>query len=139
MNALDNSRIGIAAQVSELHKVHTNQLSSMPTNATFRLPITSSNDYAYLADMATQVEAARLMYKAAWARNNITSMVGTDTQRKQVWPNCLATLQCGLLNGPSSTGRIFTPLISLTILPRRKDYPNLCRSPTIGNCSSDWR
>ena len=71
MNALDNSRIGIAAQAlgiaqgafeSALHYAHEREA--------FGKPLAHHQTIGnYLADMATQIDAARMMvYRAAWAK-----------------------------------------------------------------------
>ena len=71
MNALDNSRIGIAAQgLGIAQGAYESALKYAHERETFGTPIARHQMItAYLADMATQVEAARLMvYKAAWAK-----------------------------------------------------------------------
>lgn len=71
MNALDNSRIGIAAQgLGIAQGAYESALKYAHEREAFGVPIARHQMItAYLADMATQVEAARLMvYKAAWAK-----------------------------------------------------------------------
>ncbi|MEE3083348.1 MAG: acyl-CoA dehydrogenase family protein [Candidatus Thermoplasmatota archaeon] len=71
MNALDNSRIGIAAQALGIAQgAYESALKYAHEREAFGVPIARHQMItAYLADMATQVEAARLMtYKAAWAK-----------------------------------------------------------------------
>lgn len=71
MNALDNSRIGIAAQgLGIAQGAFEAALKYAHEREAFGVPIARHQMItAYLADMATQVEAARLMvYKAAWAK-----------------------------------------------------------------------
>tara|TARA_B100000749_G_scaffold276016_1_gene262563 strand:+ start:455 stop:1633 length:1179 start_codon:yes stop_codon:yes gene_type:complete len=71
MNALDNSRIGIAAQgLGIAQGAYESALKYAHQREAFGVPIARHQMItAYLADMATQVEAARLMvYKAAWTK-----------------------------------------------------------------------
>jgi acyl-CoA dehydrogenase len=71
MNALDNSRIGIAAQgLGIAQGAYESALKYAHEREAFGVPIARHQMItAYLADMATQVEAARLMvYKAAWTK-----------------------------------------------------------------------
>ncbi|MBM48136.1 MAG: acyl-CoA dehydrogenase family protein [Candidatus Thalassarchaeaceae archaeon] len=71
MNALDNSRIGIAAQALGIAQgAFESALKYAHERETFGKPIAHHQGIGnYLADMATRVEAARLMvYKAAWAK-----------------------------------------------------------------------
>ena len=71
MNALDNSRIGIAAQgLGIAQGAYESALKYAHEREAFGVAIARHQMItAYLADMATQVEAARLMvYKAAWAK-----------------------------------------------------------------------
>ncbi|MEE2812024.1 MAG: acyl-CoA dehydrogenase family protein [Candidatus Thermoplasmatota archaeon] len=71
MNALDNSRIGIAAQALGIAQgAYESALKYAHEREAFGVVIARHQMItAYLADMATQVEAARLMvYKAAWTK-----------------------------------------------------------------------
>ncbi|MFL2979119.1 MAG: acyl-CoA dehydrogenase family protein [Candidatus Thalassarchaeaceae archaeon] len=71
MNALDNSRIGIAAQALGIAQgSFESALNYSQERKTFGKPISYHQSIGnILADMATQIEAARMMvYKAAWAK-----------------------------------------------------------------------
>ena len=71
MNALDNSRIGIAAQALGIAQgAFESALNYSYERQTFGKPISHHQSIGnYLADMATQIEAARMMvYKAAWTK-----------------------------------------------------------------------
>jgi len=71
MNALDNSRIGIAAQALGIAQgAFESALNYSHERQAFGKPIAHHQSIGnYLADMATQIEAARMMvYKAAWAK-----------------------------------------------------------------------
>ena len=71
MNALDNSRIGIAAQALGIAQgAFESALNYAHERQAFGKPIAHHQGIGnYLADMATQTEAARLLvYKAAWAK-----------------------------------------------------------------------
>ena len=71
MNALDNSRIGIAAQALGIAQgAYESALKYAHEREAFGKPISYHQMImAYLADMATQIEAARLLvYKAAWTK-----------------------------------------------------------------------
>ena len=71
MNALDNSRIGIAAQALGIAQgAYEAALKYAHEREAFGKPIAHHQMImAYLADMATQIDAARLMvYKAAWTK-----------------------------------------------------------------------
>ena len=71
MNALDNSRIGIAAQALGIAQgAYESALKYAHEREAFGKPIAYHQMImAYLADMATQIEAARLLvYKAAWTK-----------------------------------------------------------------------
>jgi len=71
MNALDNSRIGIAAQALGIAQgAYEAALNYAHERVAFGKPIAHHQSVGnYLADMATRTEAARLMvYKAAWAK-----------------------------------------------------------------------
>jgi len=71
MNALDNSRIGIAAQALGIAQgAYESALGYAHERQAFGKPIAYHQSIGnYLADMATQTEAARMMvYKAAWAK-----------------------------------------------------------------------
>ena len=71
MNALDNSRIGIAAQALGIAQgAYESALQYAHEREAFGKPIAYHQMImAYLADMATQIEAARLLvYKAAWTK-----------------------------------------------------------------------
>ena len=71
MNALDNSRIGIAAQALGIAQgAFESALNYAHERQAFGKPIAHHQSIGnYLADMATQTEAARLLvYKAAWAK-----------------------------------------------------------------------
>ena len=71
MNALDNSRIGIAAQALGIAQgAFEAALKYAHERVAFGKPIAEHQSIGnYLADMATRTEAARLMvYKAAWAK-----------------------------------------------------------------------
>ena len=70
MNALDNSRIGIAAQALGIAQgAYEAALNYAHERIAFGKPIAHQSIGNYLADMATRTEAARLMvYKAAWAK-----------------------------------------------------------------------
>ena len=71
MNALDNSRIGIAAQALGIAQgAYESALNYAHQRVAFGKPIAHHQSIGnYLADMATQTEAARhMVYKAAWAK-----------------------------------------------------------------------
>jgi len=71
MNALDNSRIGIAAQALGIAQgSFESALTYSQERQTFGKPISYHQSIGnILADMSTQIEAARMMvYKAAWAK-----------------------------------------------------------------------
>ena len=71
MNALDNSRIGIAAQALGIAQgAFESALNYSHERQAFGKPIAHHQSIGnYLADMATQIEAARMMvYKSAWAK-----------------------------------------------------------------------
>ena len=71
MNALDNSRIGIAAQALGISQgAYESALNYSHERQTFGKPISYHQSVGnILADMATQIEASRMMvYKAAWAK-----------------------------------------------------------------------
>ena len=71
MNALDNSRIGIAAQALGIAQgAYESALGYAHERQAFGKPIAHHQSIGnYLADMATQIEAARMMvYKASWAK-----------------------------------------------------------------------
>ena len=71
MNALDNSRIGIAAQALGISQgAYESALNYAHERTAFGKPIAHHQSVGnYLADMATRTEAARMMvYKAAWAK-----------------------------------------------------------------------
>ena len=71
MNALDNSRIGIAAQALGIAQgAFESALNYSHERQSFGKPIAHHQSIGnYLADMATQIEAARMMvYKASWAK-----------------------------------------------------------------------
>ena len=71
MNALDNSRIGIAAQALGISQgAYESALKYAHERVAFGKPIAHHQSVGnYLADMATRTEAARMMvYKAAWAK-----------------------------------------------------------------------
>jgi|TARA_B110000263_G_scaffold249808_1_gene268658 butyryl-CoA dehydrogenase len=71
MNALDNSRIGIAAQgLGIAQGAYEAALKYSKERETFGKPIAAHQTISnYLADMALKIDAARLqVYKAAWAK-----------------------------------------------------------------------
>ena len=71
MNALDNSRIGIAAQgLGIAQGAYEAALKYSKERETFGKPIAAHQTIGnYLADMALMIDAARLqVYKAAWAK-----------------------------------------------------------------------
>ena len=71
MNALDNSRIGIAAQgLGIAQGSYEAALKYSKERETFGKPIAAHQSISnYLADMALKIDAARLqVYKAAWAK-----------------------------------------------------------------------
>ena len=71
MNALDNSRIGIAAQALGIAQgAYDAALKYSKERETFGKPIAQHQTISnYLADMALKIDAARLqVYKAAWAK-----------------------------------------------------------------------
>lgn len=71
MNALDNSRIGIAAQALGIAQgAYESALQYAHEREAFGKPIAYHQMImAYLADMATQIDAARMMvYRAAWSK-----------------------------------------------------------------------
>ena len=71
MNALDNSRIGIAAQgLGIAQGAYEAALKYSNERETFGKPIAAHQTIGnYLADMALKIDAARLqVYKAAWAK-----------------------------------------------------------------------
>ena len=71
MNALDNSRIGIAAQgLGIAQGAYEAALKYSKARETFGKPIAARQSISnYLADMAVRIDAARLqVYKAAWAK-----------------------------------------------------------------------
>ena len=80
MNALDNSRIGIAAQALGIAQgAYEAALKYSQERETFGVPIGRHQLITgYLADMATQIEAARLLvYKASWAKEEHYENGGT--------------------------------------------------------------
>ena len=71
MNALDNSRIGIAAQALGIAQgAYEAALTYAHERETFGTPIARHQLITgYLADMATRIEAARLLvYNASWVK-----------------------------------------------------------------------
>tara|TARA_B110000438_G_scaffold8413_1_gene8263 strand:- start:4931 stop:6100 length:1170 start_codon:yes stop_codon:yes gene_type:complete len=71
MNALDNSRIGIAAQALGIAQgAYEAALKYSKERETFGKPIAAHQSISnYLADMALRIDASRLqVYKAAWAK-----------------------------------------------------------------------
>ena len=104
MNALDNSRIGIAAQALGIAQgAFESALNYSHERQSFGKPIAHHQSIGnYLADMATQIEAARMMvYKAAWAKQRHYEDGGKDIPRKPVWLNYLQEIQqCGYLKEP---------------------------------------
>ena len=73
MNALDNSRIGIAAQALGIAQgAYETALNYAQQRTTFGKPISRHQSIGnYLADMATKISAARLVvYQASWAKGN---------------------------------------------------------------------
>lgn len=73
MNALDNSRIGIAAQALGIAQgAYETALNYAQQRTTFGKPISRHQSVGnYLADMATKISAARLVvYHASWAKGN---------------------------------------------------------------------
>ena len=71
MNALDNSRIGIAAQgLGIAQGAYEAALKYSKERETFGKPIAAHQSISnYLADMAVRIDAARLqVYKSAWAK-----------------------------------------------------------------------
>jgi len=71
MNALDNSRIGIAAQALGIAQgAYEAALKYSKERETFGKPIAAHQTISnYLADMALKIDAARLqVYKAAWSK-----------------------------------------------------------------------
>ena len=71
MNALDNSRIGIAAQALGISQgAYEAALKFANERETFGKPILYHQTIGnYLADMATRIDASRMMvYRAAWAK-----------------------------------------------------------------------
>ena len=71
MNALDNSRIGIAAQALGISQgAYESALNYAHEREAFGRPIALHQSIGnYLADMATQIDASRMMvYRAAWAK-----------------------------------------------------------------------
>ena len=73
MNALDNSRIGIAAQALGIAQgAYETALNYAQQRTTFGKPISRHQSVGnYLADMATKISAARLVvYQASWAKGN---------------------------------------------------------------------
>ena len=71
MNALDNSRIGIAAQALGIAQgAYESALKYSKERETFGKPIAQHQSISnYLADMAMKIDATRLqVYKAAWAK-----------------------------------------------------------------------
>jgi butyryl-CoA dehydrogenase len=80
MNALDNSRIGIAAQALGISQgAFESALNYSYERQAFGKPISHHQSIGnYLADMATQIEASRMMvYKAAWAKQKHYEEGGT--------------------------------------------------------------
>jgi butyryl-CoA dehydrogenase len=71
MNALDNSRIGIAAQALGISQgAFESALKYAHEREAFGKPIAHHQMImAYLSDMATRIDASRLLvYKASWAK-----------------------------------------------------------------------
>ena len=99
MNALDNSRIGIAAQALGIAQGSFEAaLNYAHERVAFGKPIAHHQSVGnYLADMATRTEAARLMvYKASSRSSSTMRKVRRGTQWMPVWQNSSqATLQCG--------------------------------------------
>ena len=80
MNALDNSRIGIAAQALGIAQgAYEAALKYSHEREAFGKPIAHHQMItSYLADMATRIDAARLLvYKASWAKEEHYENGGT--------------------------------------------------------------
>jgi butyryl-CoA dehydrogenase len=104
MNALDNSRIGIAAQALGIAQgAYESALQYAHEREAFGKPIAYHQMImAYLADMATQIEAAPcLSTRPPGPRNNITTPMVHGTQRKPAWRSCLPAIPlCGSQSEP---------------------------------------
>ena len=105
MNALDNSRIGIAAQALGIAQgAYEAALNYSHEREAFGKPIAHHQMIMnYLADMATRIQAARdLVYRASWAKQEHTmKMMAQDTPKKPVWQSCLPVIQqCGSQSVP---------------------------------------
>ena len=99
MNALDNSRIGIAAQALGIAQgAYEAALKYSQERETFGVPIGRHQLITgYLADMATRIEAARLLvYKASWAKEEHYENGGTrHTKEASMSKLLLEILRCG--------------------------------------------
>ena len=104
MNALDNSRIGIAAQALGIAQgAYEAALQYAHEREAFGKPIAYHQMImAYLADMATRIDAARLLvYRASWVKQQHTNTTALGIQRKQAWRSCMQVIrQCGSQNEP---------------------------------------
>ena len=106
MNALDNSRIGIAAQALGIAQgAYEAALNYSHEREAFGKPIAHHQMImSYLADMATRIQAARhLVYQASWAKQNTYENDGPRHTRKLAWLNYMQeTPQCGYRKSNSS-------------------------------------
>ena len=98
MNALDNSRIGIAAQALGIAQgAYEAPLNYSHEREAFGKPIAHHQMIMnYLADMTTRIQAARdLVYRASWAKST-TRMMAQGILKRPAWPSYLQViLQCG--------------------------------------------
>ena len=101
MNALDNSRIGIAAQALGIAQgAYEAALKYSHEREAFGKPIAHHQMItSYLADMATEsMQRDFLFTRHHGQRRSTTKMVAQDTPKRLVWLNCtLVIQQCGLL------------------------------------------
>ena len=100
MNALDNSRIGIAAQALGIAQgAYEAALTYAHERETFGTPIARHQLITgYLADMATRIEVCEASSSTTHrgSRPSITIMTGRDIRRRLRWPSCSqGTPRCG--------------------------------------------
>ena len=118
MNALDNSRIGIAAQALGLAQgAYEASLKYAHEREAFGKPIAHHQMImGYLADMATRIDAARLLvYKASWAKQQHYEHDGPrHTKEASMANSTQETQRCGSQSAQSrSTVDTATPKNSL--------------------------
>ena len=107
MNALDNSRIGIAAQALGIAQgAYESALNYAHQREAFGKPIAHHQSIGnYLADMATQTEAPDTWSTRQHGQNNdTTKRMDLGIQWKLAWRSCLLAIpQCGSREGCTSS------------------------------------